>query len=46
MKSNSGYCFSFGLGFFSWCYKKQEILAKSTTKVEFIAATTLVNQVL
>jgi hypothetical protein len=27
MKSTSGYCFSFGSGIFSWCSKKQEIVA-------------------
>ena len=27
MKSTSGYCFTFGSGFFSWCSKKQEIVA-------------------
>ena len=31
---------------FSWCSKKQEIVAKSTAKAEFIAATTAVNQAL
>ena len=29
--------------FFSWCSKKQEIVAKSTSKVEFIATTAVVN---
>ena len=46
MKSTLGYCFSLGSGIFSWCSKKQEIVAKSTTKVKFIVATVLVNQVL
>jgi len=32
--------------FFSWCSKKQEIVAKSITEAEFIAATAAVNQVL
>jgi len=39
MKSILGYCFSLGSGIFSWCSKKQEIVAKSTAKVEFIGAT-------
>ena len=46
MKSTSGYCFSLGSGVFSWCIKKQEIVAQSTAEAEFIAATTAVNQVL
>jgi hypothetical protein len=43
MKSTSGYCFSFGSGIFSWCSKKQEIIAQSTAEAEYVAAT---NQVL
>ena len=31
---------------FSWCSKKQETVAQSTAEVEFIAATTAVNQAL
>jgi len=46
MKSTSGYCFNLGSGVFSWCTKKQEIVAQSTAEVEFIAATATVNQVL
>ncbi|PNX60132.1 putative copia-type protein, partial [Trifolium pratense] len=46
MKSTSGYCFSSGSGIFSWCSKKQEIVAQSTTEAEFIAATAAVNQAL
>ena len=46
MKSTSGYCFSFGSGVFSWCSKKQEIVAQSTAEAEFIAATAAVNQAL
>lgn len=46
MKSTSGYCFSFGSGIFSWCSKKQEIVAQSTAEAEFIAATAAVNQAL
>ncbi|CAJ2662166.1 unnamed protein product [Trifolium pratense] len=46
MKSTSGYCFSSGSGIFSWCSKKQEIVAQSTTEAEFIAATAAINQAL
>jgi len=46
MKSTSGYYFSLGSGVFSWCTKKQEIVAQSTAEAEFIAATTTVNQAL
>ena len=35
MKSTSGYCFSFGSGIFSWCSKKQEIIAQSTVEAEY-----------
>lgn len=46
MKSTSGYCFRLGSGVFSWCCKKQEIVAQSTAEAEFVAATTAVNQAL
>ena len=46
MKSTSGYCFNLGSGVFSWCTKKQEIVAQSTVEAEFIAAIAAVNQVL
>jgi len=46
IKSTSGYCFSLGSGVFSWCTKKQAIVAQSTAETEFIAATTMVNLVL
>ncbi|PKI59524.1 hypothetical protein CRG98_020052 [Punica granatum] len=46
MKSTSGYCFSLGSACFSWCSKKQEIVAQSTAEAEFIAATTAANQAL
>ena len=44
MKSPSGYCFSLGSEIFSWCSKKQDIVAKSTAEAEFVAATATVNQ--
>ncbi|XP_059306525.1 secreted RxLR effector protein 161-like [Lycium ferocissimum] len=44
MKSTSGYCFSLGSGCFSWCSKKQDIVAQSTAEAEFIAAAATVNQ--
>lgn len=46
MKSTSGYCFSLGSGVFSWCCKKQEIVAQSTAEAEFVAATAAANQAL
>ncbi|KAK5802815.1 hypothetical protein PVK06_030439 [Gossypium arboreum] len=44
MKSTSGYFFILGSGFFSWSSKKQQTVTQSTTEVEYIAATTAVNQ--
>ena len=44
MKSTTGYCFSLGSGTISWCSKKQEIVAQSTTEAEFVAATAAANQ--
>ncbi|KAF3634577.1 putative phospholipid-transporting ATPase 1-like [Capsicum annuum] len=44
MKSTSEYCFSLGSGIFSWCSKKQDIVAQSTAEAEFVAA--VVNQAL
>lgn len=46
MRSTSGYCFSLGSSIFSWCSKKQQIVAQSTAEAEFIAATAATNQVL
>ncbi|KAI6695879.1 hypothetical protein NL676_023589 [Syzygium grande] len=46
MRSTSGYCFTFRSACFSWHSKKQEIVAQSTAKAEFIAATAAVNQAL
>ena len=46
MKNTLGYCFSLGSRVFSWCTKKQEIVAQSTVEAEFIAATATVNQAL
>ncbi|WVZ11324.1 hypothetical protein V8G54_015854 [Vigna mungo] len=46
LKSASGYCFLFGSCVFSWCCKKQNILAQSTAEAEFIAANAAVNQAL
>jgi len=45
-KSTSGYCFSLGLGIFSWCSKKQETIVQSTAEAGFIVATVALNQVL
>ncbi|XP_014515533.1 uncharacterized protein LOC106773347 [Vigna radiata var. radiata] len=46
MKSTSGYCFSMGSSVFSWCSKKQEVVAQSTVEAEFILAVAAVNQVI
>ena len=46
MRSTSGYCFSFGLGVFTWCSKKQDFVTQSTTEAEFVAAAASVNQAL
>ena len=46
MKSTLGYCFNLGSGVFSWCSKKQEVVAQSTVEGQFIVATAPVNQVL
>ncbi|XP_057993123.1 secreted RxLR effector protein 161-like [Hevea brasiliensis] len=34
MKSTSGYCFNFGSDCFSWCLKKQDIVAQSIAEAE------------
>lgn len=44
MRSTSGYCFTMGSGIFSWCSKKQEVIAQSTAEAEYIAAAAAVNQ--
>ena len=46
MKSTSGCCFSIGSGAFSWCSKKQDIVAQFIAEAKFIAAAVAVNQVL
>lgn len=46
IKNTSGYCFISGLEVFSWCSKKQDIVAQSTLEARFIAATTMKNQTL
>ena len=44
MKSTTGFCFNLGSGVINCCSKKQEIVAQSTAKAEFIAATAATNQ--
>ena len=44
MKSTSGYLFTFGSGPFSWCSKKQAVVAQSTAEAEYIAAAATTNQ--
>ncbi|KAA0054704.1 putative mitochondrial protein [Cucumis melo var. makuwa] len=46
MRSTLGYCFTLGYDVFSWSLKKQEIVAQSTAKAEFIATTATANQAL
>ncbi|XP_071909529.1 uncharacterized mitochondrial protein AtMg00810-like [Coffea arabica] len=46
MRSTSGYCFTFGSGIFSWCSKKQDVIAQSTAEAEYVAAAAAVNQAL
>jgi len=46
MKSTSGYLFSLGSGYFSWCSKKQEVVAQSTAEAEYVTAAATVNQAL
>ena len=46
MRSTTGYCFSFGSRIFSWCSKKHEVIAQSTTEAEYVAVVAVVNQVL
>ncbi|XP_071925747.1 secreted RxLR effector protein 161-like [Coffea arabica] len=46
MRSTSGYCFIFGSGIFSWCSKKQDVIAQSTAEAEYVAAAAAVNQAL
>ena len=38
-KSTSGFLFNLGFGAISWSSKKQEVVALSTSKAEYIAAT-------
>ena len=44
MRSTSWYCLTFGPGCFSWCSKKQELVAQSTAEAEFIAIIAAANQ--
>ncbi|XP_019237377.1 PREDICTED: uncharacterized protein LOC109217575 [Nicotiana attenuata] len=46
MRSTSDYCFIFGFGAFSWCSKKQDVVAQSTAKTEYVAAASAVNYAL
>ena len=46
MRSTSGYCFTFGSEIFSWCSKKQDVIAQSTAEAEYVAAAAAVNQAL
>jgi N-acetylmuramoyl-L-alanine amidase CwlA len=44
MKSTLGYYFSFGSSMFSWCSRKQDVVAQSTANAKYITATVTVNQ--
>ncbi|XP_042418546.1 secreted RxLR effector protein 161-like [Zingiber officinale] len=44
MKSTSGYCFSFGSAKFSWLSKKQQSVAQSSAKAEYISALVATSQ--
>ncbi|RVW91832.1 Copia protein [Vitis vinifera] len=44
MRSTTGFCFSFGSGIFSWSSKKQDVIAQSTAKAEYVAANATINQ--
>ena len=46
MRSTSGYCFNFGFAIFSWCSKKQEVIAQSIAKAEYVVVVAAVNQYL
>ncbi|EOY09250.1 Uncharacterized protein TCM_024658 [Theobroma cacao] len=46
LKSTGGYCFSFGSAMFSWNSKKQDIIAQSSAKAEYVAAASATNQAL
>lgn len=43
-KSTTGYVFSLGSGVFSWNSKKQDVVAQSSAKAEYIAAAAASNQ--
>ena len=45
-RSTSGYYFIFGSGMFSWCSRKQDIVAQSTAEAEYVATALAVNQAL
>ncbi|WZY88683.1 hypothetical protein YC2023_045418 [Brassica napus] len=44
MRSTTGFYFTFGSGMFSWCSKKQDVIAQSTAEAEYVAANASVNQ--
>ncbi|WMV57834.1 hypothetical protein MTR67_051219 [Solanum verrucosum] len=46
VRSTSGYNFGFGSGIFSWCSKKQDIVAQSRAEVEYIVVASTMNQAL
>lgn len=46
MKITSGYWFSLGLGVLSWALKKQQSVAQSSAKAEYISAGFVTSQVI
>ncbi|GJV94795.1 retrovirus-related pol polyprotein from transposon TNT 1-94 [Tanacetum coccineum] len=44
MRSTSGYIFSLGSGVFSWCSKKQQMVAQSSAEAEYVAAALATSQ--
>ena len=44
MKSTSGYVFTIGSGVICWNSRKQEVMAQSTAKVEYISLAATKNQ--
>ena len=44
MRSVSGCCFTLGSGIITWLSKKQTVVAQSTAKAKYVAATKIFNQ--
>ncbi len=46
MRSTTGYSFKLGTAVFSWCSRKQDVVAQSTAEAEYVAACATTNQAL